>query len=140
MQPKKSCYTSFWSSWPKKFNSAMMPSLLCDTDTGISGIIWPKSHVALHFELELRKCSSAIDDAISIKSYQSWWPDALHDPKHHVAPNFDCLDLRNVLVPLTMPLPSCDAVTEANCVTWPKKPCCTSYFIILQWCHLQCHW
>ena len=31
-----------------------------------------------------------------------------HDQKGHVAPHFDCLELRNSVIPFMMPLASCD--------------------------------
>ena len=44
-------------------------------------------------------------------------PMASHDPKSHVAPHFDCLDVSNTIVPLTMPLASQDADDGINCIT-----------------------
>ena len=50
-------------------------------------------------------------------------------PKSYVAPHFDHLDLRIALVPLMMPLLSCDTDIGTNCITWPKKSCCTSFWL-----------
>ena len=44
------------------------------------------------------------------------------DQKCYVAPHFDHLDLRKVVVPLVL----CGADTGANCVTWPWNSFCTS--------------
>ena len=43
---------------------------------------------------------------------------ASHDPESHVAPHFDYLDLRNILLPLIMPLVSCDTDTSINGITF----------------------
>ena len=42
-------------------------------------------------------------------------------PKSPVTPHFDCLDVRNVVVSLTMLMGSCDANTSAKGMTWYKK-------------------
>ena len=39
---------------------------------------------------------------------------ASYDHKSHVMPHFDCLNIRNVMDPVTIPSPSCDANTGAN--------------------------
>ena len=44
-----------------------------------------------------------------------------HDEKNHVAPHFNCLDLRNAMVPLTTLLASCDTTTGGNGVTDQKS-------------------
>ena len=44
---------------------------------------------------------------------------ASHNQKHHVAPHFNCLDLRNTMVPLMMPLILCDS--GGNGVRLPKE-------------------
>ena len=41
-------------------------------------------------------------------------PMVSHDPKSYVEPHFNHLDLRNAVVPLTMPSVSCDADAGAN--------------------------
>ena len=43
-----------------------------------------------------------------------------HEGKGHVTPHFDCLDLRNAMVPLTIPLASHDLNACASDVIWPK--------------------
>ena len=40
-----------------------------------------------------------------------------HDQKSHVAPHFSCLNLRNAVVPFTMPSTSCDIHTSSSIVT-----------------------
>ena len=42
---------------------------------------------------------------------------ALHNQKGHVVPHFHHLDLRNIMVPLPMPLASCDADTGTIGIT-----------------------
>ena len=44
----------------------------------------------------------------------------LHDQMSYAAPHFDCLDLRKAMVPLMMPLASCDVDASAIGITWPK--------------------
>ena len=94
-----------------------------------------------------KECSSAIDDAISVTWcwLQCQWH---HITRSHVALHFNHLELRNVMVSLTIPSVSHD--TKANGVTWWKNPCCTSLHwngaiihavsIIWPWCqHQWCH-
>ena len=57
------------------------------------------------------------------------------DPKSHVALNFDCLDIRNIVVPLTKLMASYDAIS-ANGMTWPENSCDTSCQSSL---HNQCN-
>ena len=54
---------------------------------------------------------------------------ASHDPTHYIAPLFDCLNLRNAMVPLMMPS-LCDADTGFNGITQSK-----CHFAA----HLNCH-
>ena len=56
-------------------------------------------------------------------------PVASCDPKSHVASNLEYLGLSNVVVPLMMLSVSCDGNTDANGVTWPRKTCCTSFWL-----------
>ena len=51
---------------------------------------------------------------------------ALHDQRGHVAPHFNCLDLRNSILLVKMPLASCDTDADTNSITWPKKSFCIS--------------
>ena len=50
-----------------------------------------------------------------------------HDQKCHITPLFDCLDVRNVVVPLTVLVASCDANMSANVMIWLEKSGCTSF-------------
>ena len=52
-------------------------------------------------------------------------PVASHDQKSNFTPHFDCLDLRNTMVPLIMLLLSCSAdaklhACDVRCVIGPK--------------------
>ena len=49
----------------------------------------------------------------------------------HVAPHFNCLELRNAVVPLTISLVPHDANTNANSVIWPKMSCWP--LVLLSW-------
>ena len=44
-----------------------------------------------------------------------------HHPKSEIAPHFEYLGLRNVMVPLMVQSASCDTDSGANGVTWAKK-------------------
>ena len=56
-------------------------------------------------------------------------PMASYDPESHVAPDFNCLDPRNAMVPLTMLLALCH--TGASEVTLPKQTSYTSFQLSL---------
>ena len=150
--PKMSCCTSFWYSWHKEvmvpltmplashdastsFNghithyfsclglmNVMVPLVMllvpCDANMDANCItsLDQKSHDASHVHhLDLNICNGAMNAAISIK----WcWPDVTHV--------FNCLDLMNAMVPLMMLLVLCDANTNANGITWPKRSCYAS--------------
>ena len=57
-----------------------------------------KSHVAPHFDH--KECNGAINDTVGIMCCQHHWYHMTK--KGHVAPYFDFLDLRNVMIPLMM--------------------------------------
>ena len=84
-------------------------------DTCTNVIAWPKSHCST-FDLSWPgKCNGSTDDAINIM--WCWhYINAPHDQETHVAPHFNFLELRNVMVPLVMLLVSCD--TDLNGITW----------------------
>ena len=48
------------------------------------------------------------------------------DQKSHAAHHYDWHDLRNVMVPMMIPLVSCDTDVNTSGITWPKKSCYTS--------------
>ena len=50
-----------------------------------------------------------------------------HDPKGHVPSHFSCLDLRNTMVLLVVPLASHDTDAGTSGITWLKRLCCTSF-------------
>ena len=75
----------------------------------------------------------------------NWWfhqhhvmltlaPVASHNQESHVTPHFNCLTLRNAVVPLMILLALCDA--GGNGVTWPKEIYCIS-FQLCCWCWYQ---
>ena len=101
----KSCCTSLLLSWRKKYN----------------GAIYDAVSIILHWH-QLHHVTTppmAACDANGNGNYVTW-------PKGHAAPHFDCLDVWNVVVPLTMLMASCDAIS-ANSIAWPEKSCCTSF-------------
>ena len=50
---------------------------------------------------------------------------ALHNQERNVEPHFNCLEVRNAMVPLMMLLELCDA--GENGVTGPRETCCISF-------------
>ena len=109
---KRSCCTSFWSSFPREFNGAIY-NAIC--------IIWPKRSCFMSFQSPRSKeFSGAIYDAIGI-IYCWYWCQCCRMTKSNVAPHFDHLDLKNSVVPFMIPLASCDADTNASGVTWQKS-------------------
>ena len=56
-------------------------------------------------------------------------PMVSHDQKSHVEHHFICLDWRITVVPVVMPLASCDAAASAKGITGPKKSYCTSFWL-----------
>ena len=67
-------------------------------------------HISLWLSWPM-ECNSTIYNAISIMWCQC---QRCHMTRSHVAPHFNCLDLRNAMVALMTPLASCDADTDAK--------------------------
>ena len=139
----------------------MMLLVSCDTDNEPSGIMW-QQHQWHHMmpipvaivSWDQKKVISNVD-CLDLSNSDIENPGhhvmptpllrAWHDQKSHVAPQFDHLDTRDVIVLLTMPSASCD-------VPWPKKFQCTSYWsswckecscainsaVYIIWCWCQC--
>ena len=65
---QKSCCIFFWSSWPNKWNGALMTQLaLCDSDSSNHGITWPEMLHCPLFPLPWpNEYNGAIDTAIGI--------------------------------------------------------------------------
>ena len=85
-------------------------------------------------------CASASAGA-GIRVMCHWWcywyhvmlmPMASHDHKSHVAPHFNHLDLRNVMMSLMTQSASLDATVSVNGITWPKRSYCTLFCSF--WC------
>ena len=68
-----------------------------------------------------KKWKGATDDTIDIMWCQYWHQCFHMTRKSHVAPNFNCHDLRNAVVPLMILSEWCDF--SNNGVTWPIKSC-----------------
>ena len=141
----KSCHTHS----NLQLRNAVLPLMMClashDTNAGASGITWSKSHVIPHFNhIDLQNAMVLLVMLAQMAS---------HDQKGNFAPHFNCLDLRNAMVPLTMLLASCDTSAIASGFTWPKKSCCTSFWLSytkkwmlpltmlfgIRWHWCQCH-
>ena len=89
----------------------------CGAD--IYGVIWPKSHVAPHFDhLDLR--NAMIPLMILSASYYAD-VNGITWPQSHVAPYFSCFNLRNAVVPLIMLHASCDTDYSASGIKWPRS-------------------
>ena len=85
-----------------------------------------KSHGAAHFyHLDLMNANMplASSDSDTGTNGITW-------PKENLQHHFDHLNMRNLMMLLTMPSASCDADAGpgANGVTWPKKSCCTLFW------------
>ena len=65
-----------------------------------------------------------------------WVLMASHDKEGYVSLHFSYLYLRNVVVPLMMPLTLCDTDTSTSGITQPKESCCTLFS--LSW-HKECN-
>ena len=93
-------------------------------------------------------------------SWPKWWCNQHHvmlslvplgsnDPKSHVAPHLDFLDLRNAMVPLMMLSASCDTCTDGVALSyytsfwssWPKEyNGCIDYIVSILWCWCWHQW
>ena len=108
-----------------------------DADASAIGFIWPRRSCCTSLLSSWPKnYSGAIYDAVSIMWYWHWcqWYHEMSmsmavvspDQTSHVVPHFDYLDVRNAVVPLTVPVASCDAIS-ANGITWPERSYCSSF-------------
>ena len=97
----------------------------CDDNTSANAMAWQEMSCCISF---LSSWPKAWNDAIELKWHWHWHQWTLHDHKGHLVCHFDHLDIRNVMVLLTMPSASCDADAGANGVTLPKRSCCTSFY------------
>ena len=111
----KSCFTSFWLSWPGKCNDS--------TDNGISIVWcqhWDKWHhmtkkVMLHLISVVLTWEKQWCHCWCCWHYVMLEPMEAHDQKRYVAPQFNCLYLRKSLMPFMM-LTSCDTHTSPNSI------------------------
>ena len=122
-------------TWSKKFGYTLFP-LSCVMNTMVlltmslalhdayasaNSVRWLKR--SYYFSFWTNEWNGAIGDVISGIWCQNWH----HTTKSHVAPCFNQLDLKNKMVPLTMPSVSCAADTGASCI-WTKE----SYHTLFQ--------
>ena len=129
----------------------MIPLASCDASASTNGLTWPKKSFCGSFQSSWQiRCNGAIDDPSGIIYWWHLWHYMTNES--HIAPHFNCLDLRNALIPLMTLLSSCDTNTGANGVTWqklchwwycfhcmtpmlvlmaswPKRSCCTSFWL-----------
>ena len=122
---KKSYFTSFWLTWPRKWIVLlMMQSALSDADTGTSGITWPRKSCCTSFQLSwLKKCNGVLDDAVGI---MWWWSKWCHMTKKcHIA-YISIVHLRKTMLQFIMLLASCDTDTDPNGIMWHQH----------QWFHM----
>ena len=101
-----SCCTSFQLSWLTECSGAI-------------SIMWFQYQWCQTVMMHLiwlswsKECSATIGNAFSIL-WSNNSASGITWPKSHVAPHFDCLGVRNVVVPFTLLMTSCDANTSAN--------------------------
>ena len=107
-----------------------------DADASASGIIWPRKSCCNSLQSSwAKKFNGAIYNAVCMMWHWQWcqWHHVMpmaavsHDQKSHVAPHFDYLDARNIVVLLTMLMALYDASISGNGMTWPEKSCCSSF-------------
>ena len=91
-------------------------------DAGASGIIWPKCHVAPHFNCLYLRNAVVSFMMLSASCGASARPGGVTWPKWHIAPHFDCLHLKDV-VSLAMLLALCTTNVSASGITRPIYTC-----------------
>ena len=82
-----------------------------------------------------KKCNGAIDDTVGIIYDASASTNVVTWPKSHFRSQFDCFDVRNVMVPLMTPLAPCytKAKKSLNLILNISVTWCWYWF---QWCHM----
>ena len=96
----------------------------------MEGLYWfqwyhyQKCHVALHFDIAKTMVSLMIP---SEQCDTDTCVNGVTCQKSQVTLNVHCLNLTNGMTHLMIPLVSGYVYTDANCITWPKKSCCTSF-------------
>ena len=103
----------------------MMPSVLCDTYTGIT---WPKGHVEPHFN-HLHLKNDVIDSTISVM-WCSHWHQQHYITKRVMLHLISILFTLWKMVPLIMQLASHHSSAGTNGNTWLKKSCFTSFWTL----------
>ena len=117
-----SCPTSFWLSWCKEYNGAIdgASSVTCHWHQCLWLQITKKFMLHLIFIVltwGIQWCNWGYHQCdMPLKSVLT----ASHDPKSHVSPHLDWLDLRNAVVPLMMLLAAHDTNASLNGITWPE--------------------
>ena len=124
----------------------------CGTNMSASGMTLQERSCCTSF---LSSSPMECSDAFSIKwqGHSNQWHYMTKNVILHLT---DHLDIRNVMVLLTIPSASCDADADAdtNDVTWPKKSCCTLFWsswpkdcngainnaLCITCCWCQCQW
>ena len=117
--PKKPCCTSFWLFWPSKMNGAIGDAIMNQVTLVPMALHDKKCHNAPHFIVLIWE----------IQEFH-WWchqhyvmltlaPMASHDRESPITPQFNCLDLRNAMMPFIMVFAL--YAVGANDVTWPKE-------------------
>ena len=140
--PKKSCCTTYWSSWPAECNGTIDDAV---------GIMWcqcqwqhmtKESHVTSHFyHLDLR---NRIVSLMILWHYVTLVPASMtsNDQKFYVVHCVNHLALMNAVVLLTMTLAPHGADASSNSVNdWKVMLHLVSIISTIQtkWCNLKCH-
>ena len=143
----KSCCTSFWLSWLNKYSG--------DIDDAI-GIPWPKMWCCISFWSSWpKKWNVAIDDTVDIMWHAHFfncldimntvvlltWPLASHVAdassnsikwlKKSYYISFWSSWTTNAMLLLMIPSGSCDILTGANSITWPRVMWCLVSFVFM---------
>ena len=124
-----------------------------------NGITWPK--ISCFVSFWCNKSSGATDDTVGIMGHFDTITSSITWPNWYVRHCFSHLEIMNVVVLLSMQLPSLDVDASANSIKWLKNSYCTSFksfwsnkchagitwtnmsyhtsFQAKKWCHWQCH-
>ena len=109
----------------------MTPSTSLDANPSANGITWPRRLCYTSFQLSwCKECNTVTHLLWCYQHHVMLMPEpmALHGQKGNDTSHFDCLDLKNGIALLVMPLTSDHSDTGGNGITWPQKSFCTSFW------------
>ena len=113
-------------SWPKKCNCAILtPLASCDASASTNVVTWTKKLCTSFGSSWPKECSGTIDDAVGIIASSN----GITWPKSHIASQFECLDIRDAMVPGDTLLLVSGTPMPVPVASYDKKSCCTSFWI-----------